>query len=178
MYRIDLKALLQLMEEFQYGGVLVAELPRGAFGIKEPCQAAVELTHGKVSGCSIHSQTKRYASGQYALQMLIDIGILHWQLQAQQPAIPPPAEMSPLRPVFTSPPPPQQMVSHTPKRVLYARQDYLDQLTRKQRRVYVLIDGARSAEKIAQLVSSSPNALDEVLQTLQELAALGLITLS
>lgn len=53
----------------------------------------------------------------------------------------------------------------------------LHNLSRRQRRVLVLVDGTRSVEKIAALLFSTPQDTLIVLELLQELEMMGLITL-
>lgn len=53
----------------------------------------------------------------------------------------------------------------------------LPSLSRRQRRVLVLVDGIRNVEKIAALLFSTPQDVWIVLDLLQELAAMGMVTI-
>ena len=195
MYRIDLATILRLQEEFHRSGSLTAELPKGIPGWKEHCLAEIELREGRVVMCVICGSDGRYlASGEQALRLLHSLGMLRWQVQLHQrpnsEPLPPeiPLETSPLQPYDRLPSQPLAPIPYVPEispaftlipqRVVLFAQNDLHRLTHRQRRVFVLIDGVRSAAKIsAMLFPSSPDAR-EVMDILSELEAMGLITRS
>lgn len=192
MYKIDLTSLLRLFEEFQRSGNLVAEIPRGTFGLKETGIARVELLQGKVVACLISKRDgSYYATGSDALSKLQLAGNLKWRVEAE--AQPPPPRISGL---LSSPPPPSMQPVDPPRSPTVSRssgyqlifelipvrldipvpdQHVLRGLTFKQRRVLALIDGTRSIARIADLLSLP---VGEVQSILVELQAMRLIVIN
>lgn len=190
MYKIDLTTLLRLFEEFQRSGTLVAEVPKGACGLKEAGVAMVELINGKIAACSITQKNGNVlASGSHAIQMLQQVETLKWQIQTPaEPELPPPiTEISPSLQIA----PPRQTrylpapfttplnnsgryVSHmaVPQRRITPNQRILNSLTSKQRRVLSLVDDIRNVSKIASLLATS---VEETQRILNELEAMQLI---
>lgn len=189
MYKIDLTTLLRLFEEFQRSGTLIAEVPKGACGLKEPGVAMVELINGKIAACSITQKNGSVlASGSRALQMLRQAETLKWQIQT--PAEPEPPPITEISPSLQIAPPRQtrylpaqfttplnnsgRYVSHmaVPQRRITPNQRILNSLTLKQRRVLSLVDDIRNVSKIASLLATS---VEETQKILNELEAMQLI---
>ncbi|MFL5663597.1 MAG: hypothetical protein ACJ8BW_19995 [Ktedonobacteraceae bacterium] len=174
MYTIDLATILQLLQEFRRNGILQAELPSGVPGIREPCQALIELAEGKVVFCHIKNANGRTVlASEDALNVLNGLGTLNWLFTERQE---PPA--SGLRDSSMSVPVVRPMAyapSLIPRRILHVGQEDLNAWPRKYRRVFVLIDGERSAEKIAAILSLPPGGVEEVLEVLRKLKAMGII---
>lgn len=189
MYKIDLTTLLHLFEEFQRSGTLIAEVPRGTFGLKEPGVARVELIHGKIAACSIiRKNSGILASGSNALQMLQQVENLKWQIQTPSGPIQAPPEFGP--PPITEVPPPFSITPRSlprppmnttplnssrdylfavlvPQRRTVPNQWILHSLTPKQRRVLSLVDGIRNVSKIASLLAIPIQDAQKVLEELE-----------
>ncbi len=169
MYNLDLATLLQLLQEFRRTGSIYAQLPPGALALKERCQAKIELIEGKMISCWITTRNGQYsASGDEALQILHRLGTLDWEFQAQ---IETPQHVSETSPILSTDP-----SAFIPRRLASVEQTTLNRLSRKQRRVFVLVDGERSIAKIVSILfPASPNT-KEVIGVLRELEAMRLIT--
>lgn len=74
-------------------------------------------------------------------------------------------------------PAPLRLFSAVPRVIANLSPAVLHNLSRRQRRVLVLVDGTRSVEKIAALLFSTPQDTLIALELLQELEMMGLITL-
>lgn len=187
MYKIDLTTLLRLFEEFQRSGTLVAQVPRGSCGLKEPGVAMVELINGKIAACSIVKKNGSvFNSGSNALQILQQAESLKWQIQTPAESAGPPSiveispslQIAPPRYLPSSPTTPLNNSRYylppvtVPQRRITLNQNILNNLTPKQRRVLVLVDGIRNVSKIASLLAIP---VEEAQRILNELEAMQLI---
>lgn len=182
VYKIDLATLLRLFEEFQRSGSLRAEVPRGTFGLKEAGTIQIDLVNGKVVACSLKKKDGNiHASGNNILQMAQQAQGLKWQVLSDVPsatdttprlAIPPPRY-----PHAPSAPPPaiqRNQRSPVPRRTVTPSHYILGNLTFRQRRLLILIDGTRTAGQLAHLLSLSAA---EIQEALNELKSMGLIVM-
>lgn len=170
MYNIDLATLLQLLQEFRRSVSISAQLPSGALSLKEQCQVKIELVEGKIMSCRIENNNGQVRiSGDDALQALYRLGTINWKLQEQ---IETPKRLTEASP--TSLLDPSAII---PQRLARVEQITLNRLSRKHRRVFVLIDGERSVAKIASMLSVTLPNTKEVMVILRELEAMRLITL-
>jgi hypothetical protein len=179
-YTLDLETLVSLLEELGQNGRLSCEMPSGVPGLREACQARIDLQDGKIIFCQIEGRGRRVlASGNQALRLLSNLGPREWQLVETQPE-----ETQPL--LATGPLQSNsrnamnvRTPSVIPQRVTAIDQQTLNRLPRRHRWVLNLVDGMRSVAKIASLLSSSPDmqTIQQVGEILQELEALGMITI-
>jgi hypothetical protein len=175
VYTIDLATILQLLHEFRRNGILQAELPSGVIGFKEPCQALIELAEGEVVSCYIKSANGRtILASEDGLSVLSDLGTLNWLFTPRQELPAPGSRDSSMsipvvRPMTSVPSP------VIPRRIVHVGQEDLNAWPRKYRRVFVLIDGERSAEKIAAILSLPPGGVEEVLEVLRRLQSMRMI---
>ncbi len=184
-YTLDLETLLALLEEAGQTGRLSTELPSGVPGFKERCQARVDLQGGKVVSCQLGGRNGRILiSGNKALQLLSHLGPYEWQLVETQldGSFPTPTPTPTPAPIQVQPPGVGNLyaLSVVPRRTAYFDQRALDRLSRRHRRVLSLVDNVRSVEKIASLLSASPDTqfLQQVRDIVQELEAMGMITIN
>jgi hypothetical protein len=178
VYTIDLATILQLLHEFHRNGILQAELPSGVPGFKRYCLVLIDLAEGKIVSCHIKNGSgQTLLAGDDALIVVHDLGKLEWTFTSQQESsllslrdstmdIPVVRAMTPM---------PAQ--SPIPRRIVQVGQEDLNSWPRKYRRVFVLIDGERSAEKIAAILSLPPGGVEAVVEVLRKLQSIGVIVM-
>ena|SRR5581483_7105817 len=190
MYQLDIETLLSLLYEAGQSGRLSTTLPSGFPGFKQSCQASIGLQEGNIVFCQIEQRNGRVlVSGKQALQILSRSGTREWQLeeaQFQQTSTPVSTPvLPPAMTATTATTLPNQERQHDPS-VIPQRRTFIDQNTlshfsRQQRRVLNLVDGRRSVERIATLLSASSDqsavrqTLQQVEEILRELEASGAI---
>ncbi len=174
-YQLDIETLLSLLYEAGQSGRLSTQLPSGIPGFKQYCQASIGLQEGKIVFCQIEQRNGRVlVSGKQALQILSRSGTREWLLEEfqfhQTPSPAPPSSTT----ATTAPLLPTQETQHgpsiVPQRRTFIDQNALSHFSRQQRRVLNLVDGTRSSERIAILLSSSsdPSAIRQTLQQVEE----------
>lgn len=178
VYTIDLATILQLLHEFQRNGILQAELPSGVPGFKKYCLVLINLAEGKIISCHIKSDSGRtFLDGEDALRVVYSLGKLEWTFTPRQEA-----PLLNLRDSSTDipvvhDPTPKPVHSLIPQRIARVGQEDLNSWPRKYRRVFVLIDGERSVEKIAAILSLPPGGVEEVGEVLRKLQSIGVIAM-
>ena len=149
-----------MLQEFQQNAILQTEIQsvpdgRGRFYVY------LSLFEGKISSCSIKDGNgQTLLAGNNALQWLQRMGTLNWTLTLQQTPTPTPTQTNPLLPV----PAPRIFV---PRRIVYVAQEQMRTWPRKHRTLFVLIDGKKSVEQLAGLLSLSVKEVEQVLSDLQ-----------
>ncbi|QBD81730.1 hypothetical protein EPA93_39475 [Ktedonosporobacter rubrisoli] len=149
----------------------------GQLGTKEPCQVLIEMINGEISSCEIKNKKGHtLLAGKQALDTIAGVGKLNWEFELKPkapdtstfPQASPQPETTPMRyPSYLD-------TSPIPIRTPHMMFADVQQWPRKYRQVFVLIDGQRSSEKIA-LMLSQPQAVIEGI--LRELQARGVIFL-
>jgi hypothetical protein len=186
MYQLDIETLLSLLYEAGQSGRLSTTLPSGIPGFKQYCRASIDLQEGKIVFCQIEQRNGRVLiSGKQALQILSRSGTHEWLLEEVQfhqgptPVLPPATTATTVTTIPNLEK--QHGPSVVPQRKTFIDQSTLSRFSRQQRRVLNLVDGKRSVERIAILLSASsdPSAIRQTLQQveerLRELEALGAI---
>lgn len=169
MYTIDLATLLQLLREFRRSGTLQTVLSSGIPELREPCHGLIELARGEIVSCSIKSNRGRtVVTGENAIRILGGMGVLDWTFDVQQSqSVAIPQGPSLKRPAF-----PSTALSPIPRRNVQVNARDMRQWPRKYWQVFVLVDGERSIDKIAAILSQPSSIVDEVLQ---DLRAMGVV---
>jgi hypothetical protein len=158
VYSIDLETMLQILQTHRQTGILYAELPSGAAGIKESCRAEISVSAGKIVSCRIEGRSGRsWLVGGEALREVYRLGVLDWQLTLQSETHPPVRETSPA--IARSWPIPQRTAQVDQKQLL--------SWPRMHRKVYALVEGRNTVKKIADILSVSPASVEQVLHDLQ-----------
>lgn len=154
MFSVDYPTLSQLIRQYLYTGIFRAEvfLSRDTSG-----RGHIELSvkDGTILACrfiSIQGQRQTWDDWETRLAQL---GVLDWQL----------AEL-PASPTHHSQQSPLDFRSLTPYRKAVAGSFSLDQWPSLHRQVYLLLDGTRNINDIAQLLRKRPEI---VLQVIEEL---------
>ncbi len=176
-YTLDLETLLALLQEVEQNGRLSTILPSGIPGIKERCQARVDLQEGKIIFCQIEGQHGQViARGSQALQLLSRLDSQEWQLVAIQQL-----ESLPVSTTVQQSSQNQWLLytsALVPQRIPLIEQHTLNRLPLRHRQVLNLVDGIRSVERITLILFSSTDAqiIQQVGKILQELEAMKVIT--
>ena len=194
-YELDLETLLSLLEGMHQNSILFTNVPSGFLGQKTSCQVRIDLVAGRVAYCHIEDSEGRIhvLGNKNAFSLFYDMGPLEWFVETRLPDTPSsladtnaslPGTMLPAitRPLPAIPSqntkPLRKISSIVPRQIVNVEPQFLQRLSRNQRRVLVLVDGTRNIEKITSILYSSPqDNMQIVLKTLRELESLGLITM-
>ena len=171
MYRIDLTTILRIFA--RQSGRLDTEIKRVP-GIKEHCHAQLFLSEGKVVSCIVEGNSGVLFSGESALHLLQNMGILEWTYTPTTQSAPPPVspQLSPIMPFIERSPANAAVLFPTRMRLVQPQE--LALWSRLQRSVYNLTDGSKSVGDIARVLSQPR---ERVLETLSELQKQGVIVL-
>lgn len=167
MYKLDLAAMVQILHEFRQNGILQTEI-RNVRGLKGPLQVQLDLADGEIISCMIQdSHGQILYTNNDALSLLADLGPLDWTLTLKQ-SIP---QVSITDTYLSVPPlhPPPITRPRIPRRAIHLNQAQMNSWPRKHRMVYVLVDGQKTIENIALMLSLTPDAVEEVLHELQSI---------
>lgn len=163
MYTNDLTGLLRMLEETRANGVISTE----GTGPGEPWQAQLTLIEGKVTACHVRGSVngRNLLTGGEAIRWLESSAYLTWERTAftpQQtfPLIFRDSQIVPLQP------------SGVPRRLTQAEPLGIHEWSRKQRQVFALVDGSRSAERIAVILCQPLNAVEGILLDLQSMGVI------
>jgi|SRR5712692_560829 len=170
-YHINLETILRVLS--RHSGELRALVKRVP-GTKEEGLARVMLDKGKIVSCSIESRIETLYSEDDALRLLQAIGELDWIFI---PSIPQPSSLS-VAPQVLSPstePILEIFLTAFPVRLRLVGPQELASWPRLHRSVYNLVDGRKTVEAIAQVLS---NRHKRVVEALSILRANGIIALS
>jgi hypothetical protein len=166
---MDLTSVLRVVA--QQDGELRANLEQ-AVGIPEKCYAELQLTGGRITSCAVKSSVGVVLSGNDALQALYMMGVFEWTFtpalsntpmqQVQQ------ASPSQSRALIPNPRQAARSPRPTvPVRTRIVQQHEFASWPRHLRFVYNLIDGNKSVEDIAHILSVHPIKVQEVLAFFQ-----------
>lgn len=157
MYNLDFETIKQVMLEHQKTGYLYADVPAGTTGLAEPCRIEARLQAGAVVSCCIVGRSGKRLTEKESIKKIDRMGRLKWtfvpqeeNLAASSPSFFPPEEI----PVF-------------PRRVVFLEQWQMQSWPRLHRMIFALSDGTRSIEKIAEVLSVTPEQVNSALRDLQ-----------
>ena len=173
MYKMELRMLLRLIYEFHRTGQLVAILPPTFLENEEHCRAWLEVMNGQLLSCCVkNAKGQELFTGGQAMQTIQQAGVLDWNLHERPRPLRSSASDGAGAPV--APPPPADLAL-VPRRLIEVNQAMLNSWPRLYRRVYVLVDGRSSVQKIATMLSLFPQGLEQVQAALADLRTKGLI---
>lgn len=169
-FQLDGETIVKVLSQRKTDGTLSAEIsPQTMFEmvkIKEPGRVVIVFQKGDVIACMLSTGSGRLVTKdqERLSQLLLLAGVLHWQLelasankqlteplQAVRPALPA------VRPTFAD---------LVPYRLREVQVDQIQDLM--LRRVYQLVDGQRSIEKLSVLIRIPPDTLVLALQQLHQ----------
>ena len=178
-YALTLDALLRILQSHQQTQQVWAQVPaevlpalKGRVTRGTLCQVSLDVSQGQVVSCVIRDQQERVLlEGPKALACVRSCEQVVWTVQLQPSASGVPvadggAHELPASPMPWSARPPPMLVQALDARLLEA-------VSRRQRRLLLLINGKRSSTELGAMLGMQ-RALVE--STLHELEALGLIT--
>ena len=167
-YLLDIETLLLFLDSRRQSGELAARLKRfPGIAYKGPCHVSITVIQGKVVSCTIQSQEGRLlVEGESALRSLRGMGQLEWSWSTTslKSVVAPPAQQNS-----------GEGSSLIPRRIVPLEVVDRNVLPRRHWQVLLLIDGTRTAARIASILSPTAPALQEVLSILQDLQRLGII---
>jgi hypothetical protein len=150
----------QMMQKYKKTGHLRADLPSGVPGLRESCQVEIALEAGNMVSCSISSNRGRLLTGDKAYQELTRLGRIHWTFVPLLPSVTRP-ELSP-RAL-------EKNVISRPRRIVVVGQWQIRSWPPMHKLVYELADGTRSVAEMAELLSATPKAIEEILRDLRSI---------
>jgi len=163
-YLLDIETLLLFLSSRRQSGEVSTDLKRfPSIAYKGPCHTSITLIEGKVISCIVQDQEGRIlVDGENALQGLKGMGQLDWAWSTSnlKSVGAPPAQMNP-----------SDMSSLIPRRIVPLEMIDRNTLPRRHWQILLLVDGSRTATRIAMILSASasPSDLQEVIRILQDL---------
>jgi hypothetical protein len=181
---------MQVLQEFRQNGQLHAQLPGGVLGLRQG-QVFIDLVQGQAITCYIINEHGQIVmEGNNAMQVAFKVGTLDWVVEevSQQtgpltnPYLRIPRQTTshnlPAIPQQTTPftgQTPDHVLSYIPQRHIALDAAMLHELSRRSRRVLLLIDGERSISKIASILFPGTDSRQEIIKIMQDLENRGLI---
>lgn len=166
-YLLDLTTLVQMLSRQQQTGELLAarvHLP----GMNELCQAHLDLVEGVIHSCVIRTTTGTVlVQGDNAVAVLARL-VLKWNWTVHQTE--PLASQTPRPQSHSNTRDDAYLLPYKAERINHTE---LNALSRTHRKVFGLIDGTRSTQRIAEFLSASERA--ELPAILRDLRSKGLI---
>ena len=169
-YLLDIETLLLFLSSRRQSGEVSTDLKRfPGIAYKGPCHVYITLIAGKVITCIVQDQEGRtLVEGESALQALKGMGQLDWDWSTTS-----------LKSVLASPAQTNlpDMSSIIPRRIVPLEMIDRNTLPRRHWQILLLVDGSRTAARIATILSVSPSQSDlqEVIRMLQDLHQRGII---
>ena len=167
-YLLDLATLVQILSRQHQNGELLASRVHVP-GLNELCQAHLDFVDGAIQSCVLRTMTGRVlAQGDSAVMVVANL-VLKWNWNVYQTE--PLATQTP-RPYSR---PNRDDTSLIPYKLEGINVAELNALSRTHRKVFGLVDGARSIKRMAEFLSPSERA--ELSTILLDLRNKGLISL-
>lgn len=171
-FHLDSEAILNRLEESRADGMLQADIPLQmmleVFGVREPGKVQMFFQQGRIVTCSLTTASSVLLSKkEQILQALSRMRKLHWQLTLPLNNL--------ATPIVEAPPARQQdsVSSAIPYRTQLIRLDQFSDV--HERKVYQLIDGQRSIERIAVLACLNRENTLTLIRKLQGYGIVGII---
>lgn len=167
MYNSTFTELVQMLKETRKN--LVVNIETEETGSEKPWQAQLSFVDGIVTLCHVWSKAdgRSLFTDGGAIGWLTSLPSLRWTLEGLTPQQALPQAGNGSQAIRSSSP-------WVPQRSRQVEQRELPSLSRKQRQVFALVDGTRSAERIAAILCQPVEAVVEVLRDLE---TMGMITL-
>lgn len=162
MYMLDFETIQQVMQAYQQTGQLSADASAGVAGLREPCHVEINVIAGLITSCTLVGKSGQKVTGKKAEQELLRLGQLRWTFTPQLEAV-----VQSTSPVLA-----RASLSFFPRRSAQIEQRQMRHWSRLHRATFALADGTRNVEKIAAILSTSP---DQVAHALHELQSMGVI---
>jgi hypothetical protein len=166
-YRLPIGAMVEIMKYSPDKVLLQAHLASLASLSKQVCFAHVVLEQGGLHSCTIMEKTGRVLLQQQdAYDALVHCGDLNWRV-VRTPSV---QDLRHGRPVTSTLGSLESTLWHIPTlRVNPVPRETLLALPHAQRVALVLVDGKRSVAVIAQLLTTSPQKIEQTLAALRHL---------
>ena len=165
MYNLDFDTIKQVMKEHRKTGKLSSETPMGIADIPGPCSIEVILKDGVAVSYFITGSDGHRLAVKEPAQHLARLGHLQWTFTAQ--------DESRARTSISAAP---SAVSSFPQRTVSLNPGQMRSWTRLHRMVYALADGTKSVERIAAMLSTTPDQVEKALIDLQAIGAVSTVS--
>ncbi|HEU5375253.1 MAG TPA: hypothetical protein VFV38_07430 [Ktedonobacteraceae bacterium] len=186
-FQLDAETIVTRLGQTRTTGTLQAEVPPQTMlqimKIKETGTVQIVFQKGEITSCALTTKQGRdiTRSAKELFQLLAQMGILQWQLLLTTPASQAPAPQAPenvphyVQPEASASPAPPTFFPWTsvPYRLQEVDINQLQDWT--VRKVYQLIDGQRSIEKIIRLSRVAPEITMHIVQQLYAQQIIGVL---
>jgi hypothetical protein len=153
--------MLHILRAHKLTGILHTEGRSNVLGSKSFYDVEVTLSDGDIVSCRVVDRKGRSQfAGADALQILSNMGILDWTLTTQSKEV-----------LLTQP---SSSPLEIPYRTVAVEQHLLNRWPRLHRRVFALVDGTNTTQKIALVLSLPIEHIKEVLADLQAMNVIGI----
>src|SRR2546426_735693 len=145
MYTSTFTELVQVLEKTRKNWAVNIETEETDSG--KPWQAQLSFDDGKVTACHVWRKAdgRSLFTNEGAIRWLTSLPSLTWTLEGPTPQQALPQASNGSQAVFSSSP-------RVPQRFRQVEQRVISSLSRKQRQVFALVDGTRSAERITDIL--------------------------
>ena len=168
MYSLESDMMIQVIRQFGYSGDCHADIPPQG-SLKHGAHAILVAHKGMITSISIFSRNgKKQYHDKEALSVLSQSGVLDWTLVPSS-TTPPVYSVTPSPPVRS---PDADSIIPLRLRRLPVNQSQIRAWSTLHRSVYALIDGTRSIEQIASLLSRRPTVIKQIIRELHSQNAL------
>lgn len=160
MYTLDIETMRQVMQAHKKTGRLHTDLPSGVPSLREPCHVEITLEAGNIVSSAIVGSSGSLLTGDRAYYELTRLGRLRWTFTPQSLSLSQPE------------PAPRALEKHAisrPRRIVVVEQWEMRPWRRMHKLVYGLVDGKRSVEEIAKLLSATPETIEDILSDLRSI---------
>jgi hypothetical protein len=164
MYTLDFETIRQVMQAHQKTGSLSATTPSGVASLREACHIEINIIAGDIVSCTIAGASGRRLTGEKAIQELFRLGQLSWTFTPRQESI-----TQPTLPALV----PGESIPF-PRRIVLLERWQMSNLPRLHRTVFALADGTKSATKIAEILSTSPDLVEKALHDMQSMGIIAM----
>ena len=157
-YELTFETIKQMMHMHRKTGLLHAEISLRMMDVREPCRIEVKVVAGTIISCSLVGKSGRRIPERETMQVLARLGRVRWIFTPKQEVV-----------VLSEPvvPSPTGFSSMRPRRLVFVDQDQSRSWPRLQRHVFALSDGTKSIAKIAEILSTTPELVENAVRDLQ-----------
>ncbi len=160
VYTLDLETMRQMMQKYKKTGHLHADLPSGVPSLREPCHVEIALNGGNIVSCSITSRHGILITGDKAYRELTRLERIKWTFA---PPSPPAKQLSIAMDALGN------NVIVRPYHLVAVETQQMRSWPQMHKLVYGCIDGTRSVVEIAELLSTTPKNVEDVLRDLRSI---------
>ncbi len=163
VYNLDFETIRQMMQAYQQTGFLSAEVPSGVMSLREPCRIEVDIMSGFITSCTVVGISGQRLTGKKTIQEISRLGRLNWTFTPKSEDVTQPEQSA-----VTD----GEKYTLPRRTIIRLEQRQMHNLSRLHRAVFALADGTKSAAKIAEMLSTSPDLVDKALSDLRSIGVI------